>query len=170
MHSVCRGERKIYVTGVLFLHRISDNRFSHDAQRISAMLKVLCGDGAMPHLMLCTTMWDTVSPQEGSDRLDELCKTDTWMEMISLGADTAKMSNVGSKANEEAERIVGELVRNRPTVELAIQDEMVNQAKDAVETSAGRVLVEGQKEQHESDKQVKQLVRARKRRSSCVIQ
>jgi len=171
-HWIRRGERKIYVTGVLFLHRISDNRFSHTAQRISAMLKSLCGDAAMPHLMLCATMWDKVSPQEGNNALKELYRIGVWKEMMDMGAATTTMSNVSSNAKSDAERILCELIKNAPTVELAIQHEMVTEGREADDTSAGRVLDADQKKQDESDQRVK---KTRKQKSwrrfiGCVIQ
>ena len=156
---------------MLFLHRISDNRFSHNAQRISAMLKSLCGDSAMEHLMLCTTMWDEVSQKEGYERFDELCKTDAWEEMISMGASTAIISHFSSNAKVEAERIVSELIRNKPTVVLAIQDEIVNQAKETKNTRAGKVLIDGQRKQAQSDRKVKELGRRELwGKIGCVIQ
>ena len=159
------------MTGVLFLHRISDNRFSHTAQRISAMFKSLCGDAAMPHLMLCTTMWDKVSPQEGNDCLDGLYRIKAWREMIDMGASTAAMSNVSSNAKSDAERILCELIKNAPTVELAIQHEMVTEARGADETSAGRIIIADQKKRDKSDKKVKKAGGQNLwRRIGCVIQ
>jgi len=170
-HWIRRGERKIYVTGVLFLHRISDNRFSHTAQRISAMFKSLCGDAAMPHLMLCGTMRDKVSPQKHNDALDELYKIEAWKEMMDMGASTATMSNIGPNAKSDAERIVGELIKHVSAVELAVQHEMVTEARKADDTSAGRVLDADQKKQDESEKRVKETVKQTfLRRKGCVIQ
>ena len=92
--------------------------------------------------MLCTTMWDTVSEDKGYDLLDELCETDAWKEMISMGAGTAMISNVGSNANVEAEKIASELIRRGQPVKLAIQDEMLQQKRKVAETGAGRALNE----------------------------
>jgi len=155
--SMYRGKRKVHVAGVLFLHRISDNRFSQTADRISTMLKNLCGDAAMSHLMLCTTMWDRVPEEEGYERYNELCETDAWKEMISKGAATAMISNMSSNAKAEAERIVNYLLTDVQPVELAIQNEMVNQAKEVAETSAGIGLDEGQEKQANSDRKVEKL-------------
>jgi len=154
---IYRGRRNVWVTGVLFLHRINDNRFSHTAQRISIMLKNLCGDTAMSHLMLCTTMWDTVPDEEGYERFDELCETGAWKEMISKGAGTAMISSMNSNAKAEAENIVNQLIKNAAPVEVAIQDEMVNQAKKPAETSAGKALDEAQENQAESDRMTKEV-------------
>jgi len=140
--SVCRGKRKVYVTGVLFLHRISNEEFSQTADRISNMLKNLCGDDAMNHLTLCTTMWDMVPEEAGLNRFDELCRTGAWNKMISTGAGTAMISCKSSNAKAEAEEIVTALIDSVDPVEVTIQDEMVNKKLRVVLTSAGRVLDE----------------------------
>ena len=127
---------------MLILHRISDNKFSQTADRVSTVLKNLCGNTAMNHLMLCTTMWDRVPEDEGFDRFDELCDTGAWKEMIKKGAGTAMISNVGPNAKEEAKRIVSDLIKNALPVELAIQNEMVHQKLTVETTSAGKALDE----------------------------
>ena len=165
-HSVHRGK----VTGVLFLHRINDNRFSHTAQRISTMLKSLCGVAAMDQLMLCTTMWDRVPEDEGRKRFDELRMLGAWQEMILGGASVAKISNTSPNAKADAEKIVSRLIKKARPVHVAIQDEMWNQAKMAPETSAGRVLFDDQQKQAKSDKKVKETIRKIWRRIGCVIQ
>ena len=137
---VYRGAHGIWVTGVLFLHRISDNKFSQTADRISNMLKSLCGDDAMSHLMLCTTMWDRVSEDVGHDRFDELCDTGAWEDMISKGASTGMICNVDPNAQRNAEKIMSELIKHANPVEVAIQDELVNQNKTVAQTGAGKVL------------------------------
>jgi len=90
--------------------------------------------------MLCTTMWDRVPEDEGNDRFDELCDTGAWKEMITMGASTGMISNVNVDAKGEAEKILSELIKNAQPVEVAIQDEMVNQRKTVAETGAGMVL------------------------------
>jgi len=135
-----RGKHKVYVTGVLILHRINDAPLSQTARRVNDMLKCLCGNTTMNNVMICTTMWDIVSEDEGNERFDELCETGPWKEMIRNGAGTAIISNVGSSAKEEAEKIVSQLIKNMQPVELAIQDEMVNQKLTVENTSAGKVF------------------------------
>jgi len=104
------------------------------------MLKCLCGDAAMSHLMLCTTMWDKVSDEEGDSRLSELRETGAWKEMISKGASTAMISNLDSNAKADAQQIVSQLIKNAQPIEIAIQDEMVNRKLKVAETGAGKLL------------------------------
>jgi len=168
-----RGERKIWVTGVLFLHRINDNRFSQPAQRISNMLKRLCGHNAMNQLTLCTTMWDTVPEEEGNNHYDELCRTGAWKEMISKGAGAAKISNISSDAKVKAEEILDRLITNVGPIKLNIQNDMIKKGLKVAETGAGRVLTQAQKQQKESDKEVEKVKQRKgfwKSKRGCVIQ
>ena len=135
-----RGKRKVYVTGVLILHRINDAPLSQTAHRVNSMLKCLCGNTAMNSVMIGTTMWDVVSEDEGNERFDKLCETGAWKEMITNGAGNATISSKRSNAKEEAEKIVTQLIKNVKPVELAIQDEMVNQKLTVEKTSAGKIF------------------------------
>ena len=108
--------------------------------------------------MLCTTMWDRVPEDEGNDRFDELCETGAWKEMITMGASTGMISNVSVDARGEAEKILSELIKNAQPVEVAIQDEMVNQRKTVAETGAGMVLSKHLREmQAEAERKLNQL-------------
>jgi len=157
-YPVFRGEHKFWVTGVLFMHRITDNTFLGTADRVSTMLKNLCGDAAMNHLILCTTMWDRVPEEEGYERFDELCETGPWKEMISKGAGTAMISNLSPNARAAAEKVVTQLIKNAEPVELAIQDEMVNQKLSVAGTSAGQVFNEHLQEvQAELERELKEM-------------
>ena len=134
------------------------------------MLKNLCGDGAMSQLTLCTTMWDTIPEDEGYDRFDELCETDAWNEMISKGAGTAMISSVSPNAQAEAEKIVGELIKNVLPVELAIQDEMVNQEKTVAQTGAGQILSSHIQKARLEEERKMQALRAAMRKESAAAE
>jgi len=134
-----RGKRKVYVTGVLILHRINDAPLSQTAHRVNSMLKCLCGNTAMNNVMIGTTMWDRVSEDEGNEHFDKLLETGAWKEMIDNGAGTAAIPSEAFNAKKEAEKIVTQLIKNMP-VELAIQDEMVNQKLTVEKTSAGKIF------------------------------
>ena len=145
---------------MLILHRISDNRFSQTANRVSTVLKNLCGDAAMKQLMLCTTMWDMVPEDEAYERFDELCGTGPWKEMISNGAGTAIISNKCAGAKAAAEKIVNQLIKNAEPVELAIQDEIVNQKLTVTKTSAGKTLDELRETQADAERELKEQFNA----------
>ena len=125
---------------MVFLHRISDNKFSQTADRVSTMIKDLCGDAAMSHLTLCTTMWDNVLEEEANKRFDELIETGAWKEMREKGASTAMISNIRPEAKLHAEEIVTMLIKNVQPIEVTIQNEIVAQKLKVAQTKAGKGL------------------------------
>ncbi|KAH7007523.1 hypothetical protein EDB80DRAFT_530557, partial [Ilyonectria destructans] len=46
--------------GVLYCHRITDNRISGSALRSFTLLKKLCGPDAAKFVILITIMWDSI--------------------------------------------------------------------------------------------------------------
>jgi len=154
------------------MHPISDNKFTKTANRISTVIRSLCGPDAMKQMTLCTTKWDTVPESDGCKRYSELCDTQPWKEMLANGASATKIGSTSSNAQRDAETIVSQLIKNAEPVELAIQDEMVNKNLPAANTSAGKILDGHQKTQAESDRMVKGLIekRRKRRKVDCVIQ
>lgn len=77
-------KRKILLTGIIYLHRITDRRMSGSSIRNLDMFKALCGEDAYKHVVLATTMWEQVDLKIGEQRENELkSKPDYWGYMIS---------------------------------------------------------------------------------------
>jgi len=53
-------KRGIRLSGILYLHRISDRRMTGSAKKNLLMFKKLCGNNALVNVTLATTMWGTV--------------------------------------------------------------------------------------------------------------
>ena len=78
---------KIRLGGIIYLHRISDQRMQGSAKKNLFMFKKLCGPNALKQVILATTMWDRVSDAEGKARENELASTpDFWGWMVSQGS------------------------------------------------------------------------------------
>ena len=78
---------KIRLSGIIYLHRISDVRMQGSAKRNLFMFKKLCGPNALNNVILATTMWDRVCEAEGLARETELTSTDDfWGWMLSQGS------------------------------------------------------------------------------------
>lgn len=74
----------IKLSGIIYLHRISDVRMQGSAKKNLFMFKKLCGNDALKNVILATTMWDRVSQSEGDARELELTSTmDFWGWMMS---------------------------------------------------------------------------------------
>jgi hypothetical protein len=128
------------LTGIIFLHRITDNRMSGVNNKNILMLQKLVGNSVLDHVICCTTMWDREEEPEGefARREDEL-RTIYWANMIAGGAQIARHNNTAQNARS----VITKLANLEP-VALVIQRELVDDRKKLSETSAG---IEVNKEQ-----------------------
>ena len=142
---------KIPIAGILYLHRISDNRYTNTASASVSTFQKICGKKALSDVILVTTMWDEIHPEEkavGDARQLEL-ETKHWKRLIELGARASRFPK--AKQARGAMEIVFDLLRGRDTVEdkqdsegrvnsLRIQKEVNTYHLGLSETSAGQTL------------------------------
>lgn len=128
------------------MHRISDFRMGGTNRRNFKMFRELCGESTLRNVLLVTNMWSQVAPDLGEIREKEL-EDNFFKPVLVKGA--RMLRHEGTQ--ESSHRILRYLIHNQPTT-LLIQEELVNEHKNIVETSAGfeltRVLNE-QRERHE---------------------
>lgn len=134
----CTYETKVKLTGIIYLHRISDNRIAGSALRNLRMFKELCGEDAYRHVVLATSMWGKEDEAVAVGRERELTGDGGfWRAMQARGSAVRRwLGDAGS-----ADAIVQHLMRARAAhgaVALKIQREMVDEGKTLVSTSAGQ--------------------------------
>ncbi|KAF5009926.1 hypothetical protein FDECE_3911 [Fusarium decemcellulare] len=134
------------LAGILYLHRISDNRVSGSAMKNFTLLEKMCGPAAASRVFLITTMWDLtetgkLSHREAEMREMRLASTiEFWGSLCQQGSQTRRWRG----DNETAISIINELIalneRNGYVVQ-QIQRELVDEGKNLTETMAGRELL-----------------------------
>ncbi|KZP05688.1 hypothetical protein FIBSPDRAFT_655633, partial [Athelia psychrophila] len=129
-------KRGIMLSGLLFLHRISDNRVSSTSRRNLNMFQHLCGTIGLPNVILVTTMWAEVKYEDGTRREEEL-RGHFWESMISLGARMKRFDNTQASAWEILDHFTG--IR----LPVQLQIEMVVQGKSLEKTAARLALSMG---------------------------
>jgi hypothetical protein len=89
------------LSGILYLHRITDTRMRGSAMRNLKMFRQLIGDDFYKNLTLGTTCWSLVPAAVGSEREKEL-KTDSgfWKTMIAGGARAVQMPDDATEARD----------------------------------------------------------------------
>jgi hypothetical protein len=130
----------ITLSGILYLHRITDIRMSGSAMRNMDLLRVLCGDHFLDHVTLVTTMWDSVHDRVGQDREQELQST-FWRETLVKGA--AYNRHYGNQ--ETADNIINRYLDDRLVrtgVKSSIEQEAVDSHRPLQETDAGQFALE----------------------------
>ncbi|KAF7974363.1 hypothetical protein HWV62_12322 [Athelia sp. TMB] len=125
----------IYLTAILYLHRISDNRMTGSVRRNIDLFQRLCGNTALPNVVLVTTMWDEVDHAIAERREQELRDT-FWRSMVANGSQTARFYHSPGSAWE----ILGPYTGQFHPVKLRIQKEMVDKGIPLSRTAAGFFL------------------------------
>ncbi|EXJ74758.1 uncharacterized protein A1O5_01453 [Cladophialophora psammophila CBS 110553] len=124
----------IRLSGIIYLHRIIDVRFSGAAMRNLSMFKKLCGDGNLASVVLATTFWAKVDEKTGREREDQLKTTPAfWGNMVNRGSQVFRHDF----EEQSGSSIIQYLLDRRDKPVYAIQDEMVNKKKTLEETAAG---------------------------------
>ena len=136
-----RYEKGAKLSGVIFIHRISDNRFAGVAKRNFKMFRELCGDTSLKNVVLVTNMWGMVPLDVGESREEELTNK-FFKPALDKGAQMARHQNT----EQSAHNIVRMIMKNRPVV-LQIQRELVDERKDIANTAAGEAVNEELNEQ-----------------------
>jgi hypothetical protein len=127
-----RYRNGIKLHGVLYLHRISDNRMDGIARRDFGMFKHLVGENNFKNVIIVTTMWDRTPHQYGINNVEQL-RTDPSLFKPVLDRGAPMMHHL--KIPETAQEIVQRIMTNNP-LPLEIQIELVDQSKDISQTAA----------------------------------
>ncbi|KAL4729784.1 hypothetical protein ACLX1H_004212 [Fusarium chlamydosporum] len=135
-------EQKIKLRGILYLHRISDNRMGGCANKNLIMFKRLCGTDGVQNVTFVTTHWEKCEQAEGERRESTLQSTkEFWGFFVDKGAKVRRHENNQDSALYILEQYVPGWATQPPgEVNLAIQTEMVDSGKDLNSTSAGQEL------------------------------
>ena len=118
------------LTGLLFLHRISDNRMTGTSRKNTDIFEMVCGPDALQNVILVTTMWDGMDIAIGSQREKEL-RTYFWQSMIAFGSQIARFESTYQSAWKILNQFTGD------ALPLLLQKEMVEENKSLPQTTAG---------------------------------
>ncbi|KAF9489918.1 hypothetical protein BDN71DRAFT_1525719 [Pleurotus eryngii] len=129
-------EQNVKLAGILYFHRITDNRMAGTPLKNLHMFEKLCGKDALQNIILTTTMWDEVDEATGEQREKEL-ERHYWKTMISQGSKTMRYQNTDKSAWNIIDSIV---VGHNERYAVELQKELVDLEKELPETGAGKEL------------------------------
>ena len=132
-----RAEPKLLLSGIIYLHPVSDTRMVGTATKNIQMMQRLCGDQSLSAVWLATTMWGLVRPDVGDAREQELVSREQfWGSLVQRGSKVCRHQDSDVSAFAIIDRIIA---THRPVV-LSIQRQMVDEQRDVDQTDAGRFL------------------------------
>lgn len=145
----------IQLSGIVYLHRIKDDRMTGAAMSNLRMFQKLCGKKGLANVVLATTFWSDITPQKGAEKESQLrARPDFWKNMIDQGSKVFRHDREAFSARD----IVQYIIRNSNPTALDIQREMVEQKMTLDQTAAGReVQAEIQKVKAQYDEKIRRL-------------
>lgn len=129
----------IPLKGVLYLHKISDNRMTGSSGTYLKILQQLIGEEALNNTIMVTTMWYMLREElqgEGLNRQQQLID-EFWRPLIDKGAWVARFDGTPASAFQIVSQLAG-----RESVVLEHQRELVDEERDLGATGAGRSLLQ----------------------------
>ncbi|KAI0536361.1 P-loop containing nucleoside triphosphate hydrolase protein [Xylaria digitata] len=141
-----RNDMKL--SGIIYLHPISDTRVTHHATKNLQMFQKLTGENNLKNVILATSMWDKVSMEEGLAREQEL-KNKFWKVLLAWEAKAVRYEGTPKSARSIAQT----LMANKPFF-VQLQKEMGKDNKALRDTAAGQqVMMElvKMKEEHKRE-------------------
>ena len=127
-------KHKIRLSGIIYLHRITDIKLGGSALRNLHMFKKLCGEESLGSVVLVTSWWNQVDPAVGKNREKQLMTTkEFWGGMIDNGSKV--IQHDGSQ--QSAKSVVKYLAEKSKPIVLDIQRQMVEEQKTLDQTGAG---------------------------------
>lgn len=137
------------LSGVIYMHRISDFRMTGVSRRNFRMFRKLCGDDTLKNVTLVTNMWSQITPERGAAHEHQLRTDDIFFKPV-LDEGARMVRHDGSRASAQA--ILLPIVSNYPMT-LRIQREIVDERLDVTKTAAGIELDRELAELREQHKQ-----------------
>jgi hypothetical protein len=130
-------KQNLRLSGIVYLHRIKDERMTNAILRNLTMFQNLCGKDAFQNVTLATTFWDELQDiAKGESReLQLIEEPDWWGYMAQKGSRVRRFMNTRDSALKVLAEIAG-----LKKVPLQIQKEIVDEGKGVKETTAGAAL------------------------------
>ena len=125
------------LSGIIFLHDISQIRLHGTTCKNLEVFQMLCGDDAFRSVILGTTGWSDILDEDGDMRTQQL-RDNYWRDMSDLGSKIFKFEDSPKSAWKMVDSIV-ELNRSRGQV-LQIQPELVEGLTRIPDTETGQKL------------------------------
>lgn len=127
------------LSGLVYLHRITDSRLQGSGLRSLEVLKAMCGHHCYHSIVMVTTRWDEVNGSVGCDHQAELVNnTAFWGDIIASGGRVMPLL----WSNASALAIIDHILANPRRLTLNIQLELASGNTSLYDTTAGRIVYE----------------------------
>ncbi|QRW21837.1 hypothetical protein RhiXN_06826 [Rhizoctonia solani] len=123
------------LSGIIYLHRITDNRMGGANARTFNLFRKMCGTQTLKNVIIATNMWSN-PPTDTQARREQQLETDFFKEALDGGA---RMFRRETQGRESAHRIIRQLIGQAP-LPMRIDVETVDENRALHETEAGQAI------------------------------
>ncbi|KAF5351175.1 hypothetical protein D9756_008404 [Leucocoprinus leucothites] len=138
------------ISGILYLHRITDIRLKGSILKNLVAFQMLCGEDFYDKTIIATTMWPSrgdpnFDPEEEKDcrDRDQILRGEKWKSMIDSGLDVSPFTGNPESAHGIINRVVDAKRKNESSIRrwtVRIQQETTSQEESTPRTQAGKYL------------------------------
>jgi len=128
-------EKGVKLAGIIYFHRISDERFTGMDARNFSVFRKLCGEQTLKNVVIVTNMWDKVTPEVGKAREQQLST-----KFSVAAADKGPRLRRHNGTVESAHAVIRAILENR-RLPLQIQEELIDQRKKFPRTETGKEIL-----------------------------
>ncbi|EMD33885.1 hypothetical protein CERSUDRAFT_86656 [Gelatoporia subvermispora B] len=155
----------IKLSGIIYLHRISDVRMTGVSRRNFSMFRKLCGDKTLANVVIVTTWWQNTDPTTAERREEELQSRD---ELFKPVFDKGARMMRHDDTYRSAQAIIRTIVNQTPQA-TQIQEELVDQGKNISQTAAAvelneeiaRLMAKHERDMQQLKAEMAEVIRAR---------
>jgi hypothetical protein len=124
----------VRLAGVIYFHRISDERWRRSDTRSFGWLRRICGESTLKNVVLTTNMWENVDSEVGATREGQLA-AEFVKPALDKGAQLLRHHNTTQSAHD----IIRAILKNHRTA-LQIQQELIDEGKEFDQTTVGEEI------------------------------
>ncbi|KAH8903509.1 hypothetical protein BR93DRAFT_865990, partial [Coniochaeta sp. PMI_546] len=139
------------IAGVVYFQRITDRRVTGLGRMNLRLMQAICGAAFYPHVILCTTTWNTVTSQNAAVQEECLLREKQLMEspnhwegLIRQGARCCRFTG----DRESGLAIIDHILQRPAAPRLAIEVEL-RQSRRLEETAAASIILEERRKREE---------------------
>ncbi|KAL8837556.1 MAG: hypothetical protein Q9176_005612 [Flavoplaca citrina] len=124
---------RMFLSGIIYLHAISDTRMTHSSLQNLRMFRKLVGDHNLKNVILATTKWSVTPLEDGLRREKDLTSEEGfWSTMMAAGSMVRRFENSAASAQS----LVEEILHLQKKIVPKVQEEVVH-GKKLADTEAG---------------------------------
>ncbi|TDL17995.1 P-loop containing nucleoside triphosphate hydrolase protein [Rickenella mellea] len=125
------------LSGVVYMHRISDSKVEGGTRRNFRMFQNLCGSKNLRQVVIVTTWWDKVEETLALQREHQLKESGTLFRPMLKDGATLMRHNQGYSS---AKAVLDHLLSERASISLKLQTQLVEEKRALPVTDAGEIL------------------------------